>query len=368
MVLSRRTLLSGMGVAAAGAGAAYYMWPGVDPRYREILVKTRKRVESWPQDKHALSVQLVRHATLAANSHNTQPWLFEADGKTIRIRADADRRCPVVDPDDRHVIASLGCATENLVLAAKAAGIDTEVEFEPSSQHVVVTMTGGRPYSSATYEAIVKRQTTRAPFDPNALSNDDLSALESATKQTGVRSRLLTARKDLDRLKEFVVEGNTAQCNDEAFVRELQHWLRFNQTHVSKTRDGLYTGSSGNPNFPRWLGNAVFPLLFTAGSENPKYVAQLDGSAGAAVLYAEKDKPEGWFNVGRAGQRFQLEATVRDVRTSYINQPVEVAPVRGEFQKWLGDGLRPALVLRFGRGKPLPPSLRRPVAAVLKHA
>ena len=116
-MLSRRTLLIGTGVAAAGAGAAYYMWPGVDPRYQEILDETHKRVESWPQDKRALSVQLIRHATLAANSHNTQPWLFEVGGNKIRIRADADRRCPVVDPDDRHVIASLGCATENLVFA-----------------------------------------------------------------------------------------------------------------------------------------------------------------------------------------------------------------------------------------------------------
>ena len=174
------------------------------------------------------------------------------------------------------------------------------------------------------------------------------------------------ARKDLDRLKEFVVEGNTTQCNDQAFVRELQHWIRFNQAHVSETRDGLYTGSSGNANFPRWLGNAVFPYLFTANSENAKYVAQLDGSAGAVVLYAEGDRPEGWFNVGRAGQRFQLAATAREIRTSFVNQAVKVATVRNAFQQWLGDDLRPALVLRFGRGKPLPPSLRRPVGAVLK--
>ena len=366
-MLSRRTLLIGTGVGAVGAGAAYYMWLGVDPRYQEILDETHKRVESWPQDKRALSVQLVRHATLAANSHNTQPWLFEVGGNTIHIRADADRRCPVVDPDDRHVIASIGCATENLVLAAKAAGIDTQVEFDPSSRHVNVTMTTGSPDSAAAYEAIVTRQTTRAPFDPTPLSSDDLAALESATQKRGVRARFLTARKEMDRLKELVVEGNTAQCDDEAFVRELRDWLRFIQTHASDTRDGLYTGSSGNPHFPRWLGQNVFPFFFTADSVNPKYVAQLDGSAGAVVLYAEKDEPEGWFNVGRASQHFQLEATAREIRTSFINQPVEVATVRSAFQKWLGDGLRPALVLRFGRGKLLPPSLRRPVAGVLKY-
>ncbi|MGH1417718.1 MAG: Acg family FMN-binding oxidoreductase [Hyphomicrobiaceae bacterium] len=365
-MLSRRGLLIGTGAVAAGAVAARYMWPGVDPRYQETLDETHKQLKSWPQDARALSVQLIRHATLAANSHNTQPWLFEAGSNTIRIRADSDRRCPVVDPDDRHVIASLGCATENLVLAAKAAGIDTQVEFEPSARHVNITMATGRPNVTAAYEAIIKRQTTRAPFDPRPLRNDVLSALISATQKSGVRLRILTARNDLDRLKEFVVEGNTAQCNDQAFVQELGQWVRFNQTHASGTRDGLFTGSSGNPTSPSWLGPIVFPYFFTADSENPKYVAQLNGSAGAVVLYAEKDEPAGWFNVGRASQRFQLEATARDICTSFINQPVEVSAVRGEFRKWLGDALRPALVLRFGRGKLLPPSLRRPVGAVLK--
>lgn len=366
-MLSRRTLLIGTGATVAAAGAVYYTWPGVDPRYREILDNTRKRVESWPQDNRALSVQLVRHATLAANSHNTQPWLFEAGNDEIRIRADATRRCPVVDPDDRHVMASLGCATENLVLAATAAGLDTQVEFEPSSRRVIVTMTTGRPHSTAAYGAIVKRQTTRAPFDPAPLAKEDLSALIGAVKQSGVRSRVLTARKDLNRLKKFVIEGNTAQCKNKAFVQELGDWIRFNETHVSETRDGLYAGSSGNPNSPRWIGRHAFPLVFTADAENPKYVAQLDGLAGAVILYAETDGPAGWFSVGRASQRFQLEATARDIRTSFINQPVEVGTVRREFQTWLGDGLRPALVLRFGRGKPLPPSLRRPVASVLRY-
>jgi hypothetical protein len=63
-----------------------------------------------------------------------------------------------------------------------------------------------------------------------------------------------------------------------------------------------------------------------------------------------------------------LEATARDIRTSFINQPVEVASVRPAFGAWLGDGLRPALVIRFGRGKTMPFSLRRPASAVLSAA
>ena len=49
-----------------------------------------------------------------------------------------------------------------------------------------------------------------------------------------------------------------------------------------------------------------------------------------------------------------------------LNQPVEVAAVRLQFATSLGLGtLRPDLVVRFGRGAKLPPSLRRSVQAVL---
>lgn len=64
--------------------------------------------------------------TLAASSHNTQPWKFAVEPGRIVILPDLSRRCPAVDPDDHHLFASLGCAAENLVLAAQAVGLQTD--------------------------------------------------------------------------------------------------------------------------------------------------------------------------------------------------------------------------------------------------
>jgi hypothetical protein len=70
--------------------------------------------------------------------------------------------------------------------------------------------------------------------------------------------------------------------------------------------------------------------------------------------------------VGRAYERFALQATASGVRTAHLNQPVEVASLRPQFADFLGmPGKRPDLVVRFGRGPTLPLSLRRPVEAVL---
>jgi hypothetical protein len=73
---------------------------------------------------HALLLrELVRYATLAPSSHNTQCWTFRLQERLITIESDSSRRCPVVDPDDHHMFVSLGCATENLAHAALANGL-----------------------------------------------------------------------------------------------------------------------------------------------------------------------------------------------------------------------------------------------------
>ena len=49
------------------------------------------------------------------------------------IEPDLTRRTPVVDPDDHHLFVSLGCATENLVQAALANGLQGDARFDPTN-------------------------------------------------------------------------------------------------------------------------------------------------------------------------------------------------------------------------------------------
>ena len=67
--------------------------------------------------------QLVADAVLAASSHNTQPWIFSLARDAVSIAPDWSRRCPVVDPDDHHLFASLGCAAENILTSAQTLGL-----------------------------------------------------------------------------------------------------------------------------------------------------------------------------------------------------------------------------------------------------
>ena len=311
---------------------------------------------------------LVRQAVLAPSSHNTQCWRFQVAEKSISIAPDLTRRCPAVDPDDHHLFVSLGCATENMVHAALAAGFHADPRFDPSSDRsIAVGLEATQARSSPLSQAISERQCTRGDYDGRPISPAELRQLEQAGTGDGVSVQLLTARPAMESVLEYVVAGNTAQMNDAAFVAELTAWIRFGTDEALRTGDGLFAGASGNPALPRWLGSRMMGLFFTPNSEIERYTRQIRNSAGIAVFVSESNDKAHWVEVGRCYERFALQATAFGIRNAFLNQPVEVSAIRPQFASWLGIGpnARPDLVVRCGCGPAMPLSMRRPVQAVL---
>ena len=177
---------------------------------------------------------------------------------------------------------------------------------------------------------------------------------------------LITDRTRMDRVRDLVVEGNSAQLDDPAFVRELKSWIRFSPREAIVRGDGLFSILSGSPALPEWLGPTMFDATFKAGAENDKYACQIRSSSGLAVFVGEREDPDHWIRVGRASQRFARQATALGLNHAYITQPVEVATLRPALAEVVGlSGRRPDLVMRFGYGPALEFSARRPVAGVI---
>ena len=364
MVDRRRIVLGGGVVALAGIGATYFGLRGMGSmeEYNAAVAATREALKQAPE-----ASDFIRYATLAASGHNTQPWRFRIGEGRIDILPDLARRTPVVDPDDHHLFVSLGCAAENLALAAGARGRAGELRFEPANDgSVEFAFNGSAGANSSLFDAIPKRQSTRAIYDGRAVSAADLQMLSTAATIPGVDLILITDRPQINRLRDLVVAGNSAQMADPAFVRELKAWLRFGPRQAMETGDGLFSASSGNPILPGWLGPSVFDWVFKADAENEKYARQLASSAGIAVFVSQKDDREHWVLAGRACQRFALQATALGLKHAFVNQPVEVATLRPELANLIGhSGRRPDLVMRFGYGPTLPYSARRPVGSTI---
>jgi hypothetical protein len=361
--MNRRNLILGVNamIVAASARTA-----GATPAAPKTYDEAVKQV--WrPLDPLAGVREIVRAGTLAANSHNTQPWRFTVSDKQITIGPDFSRRCPAVDPDDHHLFASLGCAVENMVQAAAVLGFQAEARLEATNQdHIAIALDRGPPVSNDLADAVTKRQCTRAAFDGKALSTEDLGKLAKAGTVEGVACLLVTERARMDTVLDYVVQGNTAQMRDAAFMAELTIWIRFNDSMAIEYLDGLSGRSSGNPSLPVWIAKRLLPFVMTERGENDKYAKHIRSSAGIAAFASATNDKAGWFAAGRAYQRFALQATALGIKNAFINQPVEVASLRPQLASFLGLGnRRPDLVVRFGRGAALPPSLRRPIEAVI---
>lgn len=311
-------------------------------------------------------VDLVRHAILAASSHNTQPWKFRLEPDSISILPDLSRRCPAVDPDDHHLYASLGCATENLLIAAQATGLRGHYAYSTTGNGARVDFEEMAPSPTDLFKAIPKRQCSRALYDDTALATEKLRLLETAGQGTGVSVTLLTDRQAISQVAEFVAAGNAAQFADPAWARELKAWIRFNAREAASTGDGLYGPVMGSPDVPRWLGSLFMRLGFSAKRQNRKDIRHIQSSAAVAVVHSELDDIPHWIEAGRCYERLALQAAALDLRTAFINQPVEVPTLRAQFAAYLGIGhRRPDFMVRIGRGPEMPRSRRRPVESVL---
>jgi hypothetical protein len=329
-MLTRRQTVVG---AAVGTMAPTWIAHASTANYDEAVASIWRHSSAKPGDPATLMRELVRYATLAPSSHNTQCWKFRLQERAIAIEPDLSRRCPAVDPDDHHLYVSL--------------------ESAPA-------------VASPLFQAIVERQCTRGDYDAKPVSSDELRLLEQAGSGKGVRIMLFTERPAMEKVLEYVVAGNSAQMRDPAFMKELKTWIRFNKDQAVLSGDGLFSGSSGNPNVPPWLGSPLMNLFFTEKSETEKYTRHIRSSAGIAVFVSDTNDKAHWTETGRCYKRFALQATVLGIRNAFLNQPVEVTTIRRQFAAWLGvSNLRPDLVVRFGRGPKMPQSLRRPVQAVL---
>jgi hypothetical protein len=366
-MMTRKAFLGSAGALTAGSIAYGFgsLHSGDEP-YEAAANKTWRHTDTSVASDALLKRELVRYATLAPSSHNTQCWKFRIGPSAISILPDFSRRCPVVDPDDHHLFVSLGCASENLVQAALANGLLAQPRLNLAAGEITLALETSKPFASPLFQAIPERQCTRVAFDGQAISPAELLLLEKAGAGDGVKLLLLTEETAIEKILEYVVAGNNAQMNDAAFVRELKAWIRFDKEEAVRTGDGLFSGASGSASVPRWAGSRLFDLFFTAKNENEKSAKQIRSSAGIAIFVSENNDKAHWIEAGRCYQRFALQATALGIRNAMINQPVEVAALRPQLAAYLGIGARrPDLIARFGRGPLMPRSLRRPVEHVI---
>lgn len=322
-------------------------------------------------------IDLVRHAAMAPSSHNTQPWVFVLGDDEVRIRADLTRRLPAVDPDDHALFISLGCALENLAVAAGNAGLCASVASFPAdaqAAEIRVRLSPSGPVPgddrsvpvSRLFAAIPERQTTRRTYDARPLPQAACDALQIAAVQPLVATRLITDRDATEAVIAHVEAACRAQFRDRAFVAELMRWIRFSRTEAEALGDGLAARTMGLPPVPRWLGQSLMRLGTGPEREARRTAKQVRSSSALMVFSVPEDTPEAWVQAGRSFERVALAATAEGIRHAHVNMPCEVPEVRERLRQSLALPGRPVLLIRLGYAETMPSSCRRPLEDVLR--
>jgi hypothetical protein len=312
----------------------------------------------------------VGFALQAPSSHNSQPWLFRVAGDALELRADRTRALPVVDPHDRELTISCGAALYFLRAALRHMGETATVDLVPDRDDpdllARVRLAEPQPATHAErrlFWAMRTRRTNRRRFSKRSVPEDVLTELQRAAQEEGARLALIED-DGRERLAKLIATADRRQSAEPSFRRELASWVHPNREHACDGMPGSTLGMSG-------LSSEIGPLVlrtFDWGRGRAARDEELAlGSPVLAVLTTEGDEAADWLEAGQALGRVLLRATVEDVVSSFLNQPIEVAELRPQVAE-LSRGGVPQLVLRFGFAREAPPTPRRPVAEVLDDA
>lgn len=300
------------GVLDAGHGTAYDPWT------------------NWRDDTTPLGT--VAAAILAANPHNTQPWMFHVTAGAVEMFTDPARRTGVLDALDREHHIGLGCALENLVLAASSRGLRPTVTLLPDASdptHVATVSFTDAPTSvSDLHDAIDRRHTNRGPYTDEAVADDVVSALGSLTAGLdGISVQWFTTTADRETLGALIIEATQAIVNDDEQSTESFAWFRNNRDDIDTHMDGLTLDAQGLSPLVLAAAKILPATSRTAGDsfwlDQTRTVHTATAAAYGVITVPEPDDRAAQLNGGRLLQRIHLAATVAGLGLQHMNQITE---------------------------------------------
>mgnify|MGYP000294122482 CR=1 FL=1 len=310
---------------------------------------------------------MIEQATKAPSGHNTQPWLFKTGDQSIEIHPDFEKSLKIVDPDHRELFISLGCALENLCLAASAKGYNCEPSI---SEEGIITVHLTKNHASKErplFQQIPVRQTNRGKYNGQMIDAETFEQLRNIECFPGTNFHFYkNGESGFNTIKDFVVRGNILQMQDKNFTDELISWMRLNKKQSLSTRDGLSYAVFGAPSMPAFISRPIIRGALTPDKQNKGDIKKMQSSSHFVLFTTRSNSHQEWINLGRTLQQFLLQSTQWGIAHAYMNQPCELKELTEEMKTSLEmDNEHPAILLRAGYAEKAPYSLRKRVEEVV---
>jgi nitroreductase len=282
---------------------------------------------------------LVAAGVLAANPHDTQPWLFRISDGAIEIFADLSRNLGAMDSYVREMHLGLGCAIQNMLLVAGPNGYAATLDTEPGSLTALAARTGAVKAATLRLErraptapdalarAIPNRHTNRYPYDrKRAVPRDWRDFAEHPDISDDVRIFLFEDGAERQMFDTAVIDATIAIVADRTMIADSDRWLRMGRSEIEKHRDGPTLETAGLSALT-YMFAKIFPVSPETAHQGwiDLTRAQL-ATARLTGFIAVRDRYDraSAITAGRAWQRLHLGAIAHGVAMQPVNQPIEM--------------------------------------------
>lgn len=317
-----------------------------------VLMQPKTTVEAWDVKESDFPANgsieeklqfLLGYAILAPSSHNSQPWKFNVSGDEIRLYADKTRWLNVADADQRELHISLGCALENLLVAAEHFGYSYDVTYLPGEEDLIavvklaqVQAPGGQPMRDPRlFDAILTRHTNRKPYEDRAIPESALQMLQNQSADEDIQLYLTSDKNAINRFGDLVLRADKIQYGNPDYRSELGFWLG--------------QGVMGPTGIQAKIAQ-LYIVLFDAGMEQTRVDAELVNSTPILGFISSSENDR--ISQVKAGQLFErvwLAAEAEGVRVHPMSQALEVPETKAELTEMVPEkGLYPQQTFRLG--------------------
>lgn len=310
---------------------------------------------------------LLRYAILAPSTKNTQPWKFAIAGDRIEILPDLTRWLRVSDPDQRELHISLGCALENLIVAADHFGYACDVTYRPNADgspravaSIGVTATAVRAprmRPAGLFEGLTSRQTIHDTFTPRGVPIGVQRQLAHLADDPDAKLLLTNERETTRALAVLSADADVAELGEADYRRELARIVG----------DGVF----GTPWPVAALGRIALPHL-----NNGKRLARHDHALMRdtpllGLISTRHDDRPSQIKAGQLFERLCLMATILGLHVHPMSQALQIPTLRSQVARISREPLfHPQQLFRIGYAAPRAHrhTPRRPVERVLVNA
>jgi hypothetical protein len=314
---------------------------------------------------------LLKFAVLAPSSHNTQPWRFSIKGNKIFVYKETLRRLKVADVEDRQLVLSIGCAIENILLAADYYGYRTEINIEPNQNesHLLVTIeffenNHLKKDINHLINFIVSRKTNRNEYLPKSISQSILIDIQN-TILPNLHIYITDNKSKIENLGQIAILSSIESFIDKSFRHELSHHVKHNLT---KSKVGMPGFAQGIPTPISFLLPSLIKRFNMEKANQKNYeVLFKKHTPYIGIITVGNDDQTDWINAGRTFEKISLICTRSGISISPWGAPIEVGYFHKEITQLINIPGRPVMFFRLGyseKGTKISP--RMPIEEVIK--